>query len=231
MNRIALVTGANRGIGYEITRALADEGLTVILTARDERKGHEALKQLGNGKRKISFFQLDITNVESIYMLKNFLRTHYGVLDILVNNAGIISSSAAISTSGTDEIRRVMDTNFYGPLELTQVLLPLLQKSADARVINISSGMGALADLDGSYAGYRLSKAGLNNCTQMLASALRGSSIKVYSMCPGWVKTDMGGPSAPRTVEEGADTAVWLAVENPAPPTGKFFRDRKIIPY
>ncbi len=231
MNRIAVITGANRGIGLAIARELADRGLEVILTCRDEMKGKKALKELENDKRKISFHPMDVTNVESIYMLKKFLRTQYAAIDFLINNAGIISSSSSISASGIEEIRSVMGTNFFGPIEVTQALLPLLQKSQDARIINISSGMGAREDLDGSYAGYRLSKAGLNNFTQMLASDLDGSKVKVYSMCPGWVKTDMGGPAAPRTVEEGADTAVWLATETPAPETGKFYRDRKIISY
>ncbi len=182
-------------------------------------------------KRKLNFFQLDVTNVESIYMLENFLRTQYAVLDVLINNAGIISSSTSISVSEIEEIRSVMGTNFFGPLEVTRALLPLLQKSPDARIINISSGMGAREELDGSYAGYRLSKAGLNNFTQMLARDLDGSPVKVYSMCPGWVKTEMGGSAAPRTVEQGADTAVWLATETPAPESGKFYRDRKIISY
>ncbi len=231
MNRVAVITGANRGIGFAIARDLADRGLVVIMTCRDEMKGKKALKELENDNRKISFYPMDVTNVESIYMLENFLRTQYAVLDVLINNAGIISSSTSISVSEIEEIRSVMGTNFFGPLEVTRALLPLLQKSPDARIINISSGMGAREELDGSYAGYRLSKAGLNNFTQMLARDLDGSPVKVYSMCPGWVKTDMGGSAAPRTVEEGADTAVWLATETPAPESGKFYRDRKIISY
>ena len=157
MNRIAVITGANRGIGLAIARELADRGLEVILTCRDEMKGKKALKELENDKRKIGFHPMDVTNVESIYMLKNFLRTKYTAIDVLINNAGIISSSTSISASGIEEIRSVMGTNFFGPLEVTHALLPLLQKSPDARIINISSGMGAREELDGSYAGYRLS--------------------------------------------------------------------------
>ena len=127
-----------------------------------------------------------------------------------------------------EEVKRIMETNFYGPMRMNKTFLPLLKKSDEARIINISSGMGALNSLTGGYAGYRLSKTGLNAQTILLSHELKQTGIKVFSVCPGWVKTDMGGKSAPRPVEKGAETAVWLATEkNPA--SGKFFRDKKII--
>lgn len=229
--KIIVITGANRGIGYQTAKELASKGHTVILTAREESKGQAALEQLQKaGMKHVVFHPLDVTNAESIETLKKFIETTYGKLDVLINNAGIISKTTGISEASMEEITAVMETNYFGPLRVTKAMIPLLKKSADARVINISSGMGVLEDLDGSYAAYRLSKAGLNNLTLMLANDLRHHHIKVNSMCPGWVKTDMGGASAPRSVEEGADTAVWLATESHMH-TGKFFRDRKEISF
>lgn len=229
--KIIVVTGANRGIGYEAAKQLAMKGHTVILTARDESKGQAAVEALEkSGMRHVLFQPLDVTSADSIARLREFIEKNYGKLDVLINNAGIISKTTSISEASMEEITAVMETNYFGPLRVTKAMIPLLKKSSDARVINISSGMGVLDDLDGSYAGYRLSKAGLNTLTLMLANDLRHYHIKVNSMCPGWVKTEMGGSSAPRSVEEGADTAVWLATDDHMH-TGKFFRDRKEISF
>ena len=150
---------------------------------------------------------------------------------MLINNAGIIAKAEASAlTVELATIRDTLETNALGPLHLAQTLLPLLKSGTSPRIVNMSSGMGALADNDGGYAAYRMSKTALNAVTAILAAELRGT-IAVNSVCPGWVKTDMGGPHAERDVADGADTAVWLALDAPAKLTGKFVRDRKVIPW
>lgn len=223
--KIALVTGGNRGIGLEICRQLAEKGLTVILTSRDLSKGERTAASL---QGRVVVRQLDVTDDAQTLELAGAMKAEFGVLDVLVNNAGISIGSKGIPDADLSTIREIMETNFFGPIRVTKAFLPLLRRSRDARVINISSGMGALSDLNGGYAGYRLSKAGLNAQTILLANDLRGSGIKVNAVCPGWVRTDMGGRSAPRTLAQGADTAVWLATAVDIP-TGKFLRDRKEI--
>jgi NAD(P)-dependent dehydrogenase (short-subunit alcohol dehydrogenase family) len=227
MSTIALVTGANRGIGYEIAKQLGHKGFTVLLGARDEQKGEIAAARLKAEGVEVQFVLLDITKDESVRQAKEWVEVKYGKLDVLVNNAGIISQKNLMEVE-TEEVKKVMETNFYGPMRVNTVFLPLLKKSKKAKIINMSSGMGALDDLSGGYAGYRLSKAGLNAQTILLANELSGTGIRVFAMCPGWVKTDMGGASAPRSVEQGADTAVWLASTEEGQ-TGKFYRDRKVI--
>jgi NAD(P)-dependent dehydrogenase (short-subunit alcohol dehydrogenase family) len=227
MNRIALVTGANRGIGYEVCRQLSERGYEVILTARDRKKGESAVKRLGRG---VSFQHLDVTDGQTILEARQWVQQRHGRLDVLVNNAGISKGSKGFVDSELEEVRDIMETNFYGPMRVTKAFLPLLRKSADGCIINVSSGMGALEELTGGYAGYRLSKAGLNAQTILLANELKGSKIRVYAVCPGWVRTDMGGRLAPRSVEEGADTIIWLATTQSVPP-GKSYRDRREMPW
>jgi NAD(P)-dependent dehydrogenase (short-subunit alcohol dehydrogenase family) len=227
MSKIALVTGANRGIGYEIAKQLAHKGFTLLLGAREEQKGETAAARLKAEGVEVQFVLLDITKEESVRHAKEWVEVKYGKLDVLVNNAGIISQKNLMEVE-TEEVKKVMETNFYGPMRMNTIFLPLLKKSKNARIINVSSSVGALNDLSGGYAGYRLSKAGLNAQTILLSNELTGTGIKVFAICPGWVKTDMGGASAPRSVEQGADTAVWLA-ESEEAVTGKFYRDRKII--
>ncbi len=227
MDRVVLVTGANRGIGFEACRQFSERGFQVILTARDEKKGEAAAKKLGGA---VSFLTLDVREDRTIGDAVEAVKRRYGHLDCLVNNAGISKGSKGLFEADVDEIKRIMETNFYGPLRVTRSFLPLLRKGKDSRVINVSSQMGSLEDLTGGYAGYRLSKAGLNAQTILLANELRASSIRVFGMCPGWVRTDMGGRLAPRSVEEGADTIVWLASTAEAE-TGKWYCDRREIPW
>lgn len=227
MSKVILVTGANRGIGFEICRQLVRLRHQVILTARSEEKGKQASAQL---KGNVVFRTLDVTDQESIDNLFHFVKDEFHKLDVLINNAGITRQNTEFSAVNIDEMKNIMETNYYGPMRMNITFLPLLQKSNDARIINVSSGMGALASLTGSYAGYRLSKAGLNAQTILLSHELKRKGIKVFAMCPGWVKTEMGGSGAPRTVETGAETAVWLATEDNLI-TGKFYRDRKVIPW
>lgn len=228
--KTAVVTGANRGIGLEVCRQLAHAGYQVVLTARDEAKGRKVADLLLEVNLNVEFFLLDVTNNHHIRDLADFLKKKYGVLDALVNNAAIIGSRESVSAPSSDEIRQVMETNYFGPLMLVKALLPLLKRSDDGRIVNVSTGMGAWNDLAGNYAAYRLSKVGLNALTVMFANDLHERGVKVNSVCPGWVKTDMGGANAPRTVEQGADTIVWAVTHSPMP-TGKFFRNRREISF
>jgi NAD(P)-dependent dehydrogenase (short-subunit alcohol dehydrogenase family) len=226
MARIILVTGANRGIGREIARQLAEGGHKVILGIRSEDAGQRTAQEIGHGAAAI---KLDVTSDDSVAAAAQWIEAEYGKLDAVVNNAGIGVGNAGLATPNLDEVRQIMEVNFYGPMRLNAALLPLLRKGDAPSIVNMSSGMGELKDLGlGGYAGYRLSKAGLNAQTLQLAGELSEDGIKVNAMCPGWVKTEMGRNRAPRHVSEGADTAVWLATD-PSVPNGKFFRDREVI--
>jgi NAD(P)-dependent dehydrogenase (short-subunit alcohol dehydrogenase family) len=228
--RIALVTGANRGIGYEVCRQLAGQGIHVILSSRDETSGQAAAHKLQAEGLDVSTHQLDVTDRESIQRLLEFIERTYSRLDILVNSAGIyIDQRHRLLEVDADVLRRTLDTNAYGPLWLTQACVPLMKRGGYGRIVNISSGIGELSGLGSSWPAYRLSKILLNLQTRIIAGELRGSNILINAMCPGWVRTDMGGPGAPRSVEEGADTAVWLATLPDGGPQGGYFRDRKPI--
>ena len=225
MKKVVLVTGGNRGIGLEICRQLADLGHKVIMSARDPEKGNIAAEKM---VLSIDVQALDVTNTNHIEKLASYLSETYGSLDVLINNAGIGIGSNGVAKADLTEVKEIMETNFYGPWRLTHALLPLLEKSDDGRIINISSSMGALNKMEGGYAGYRMSKSALNALTILTANELAKTSIKVNAMCPGWVKTEMGGAGATRTVAQGADTAVWLSTEEKIL-SGLFFRDRKVI--
>ena len=229
---IAVVTGVNRGIGFEIVRQLADRGVTVVLTARRPDAGAAAAATLAGATLRVDFHPLSVTDAASIGALRDHLASQFGRLDVLVNNAGIITNTEA---GGLDvslaTVRETLETNTLAPLRMVQMLLPLLQQSRAGRIVNMSSGMGALSEMEGSYAAYRISKAALNAVTGILAAELAAHGIAVNSMCPGWVKTDMGGAHAERNVSHGAETAVWLALDAPQDLTGKFVRDHKIIPW
>ncbi|RYX91251.1 SDR family NAD(P)-dependent oxidoreductase, partial [bacterium] len=175
----------------------------------------------------VKYHQLDVLDENSIKSLADYINKEYGKLDILVNNAGIfVESSDGVLKGDITNIKVTLDTNLYGALLVSRHLVPLMQKQNSGRVINISSGMGQLSSMGTGSIGYRISKVSLNAMTIILAQEVQENNILVNSVCPGWVKTDMGGANAQRTVEEGADTAVWLAlVDNNL--TGKFFRDRK----
>lgn len=235
--KTAVVTGANRGLGLETCRQLAGLGLTVILTSRDARKGEAAVAALRKTGTEVRFHPLDVTDPQSIRRLADYVEAEFGRLDVLVNNAGVFldpvdapePDAASVFRAELDTIRRSMETNVYGPLLLCQALVPLMQ--GHGRIVNVSSGMGQLTDMNGCCPGYRFSKVALNALTRILADELQHTRIKVNSLCPGWVRTDMGGPNADRPVEEGADTIVWLATLPDDGPSGGFFRDRKPIPW
>ena len=230
--RVAVVTGANRGIGLEICRQLARRGgVRVVLTARDQTKGKAAAGQLRDEGLEVDFHELDVTSEKSVETLAGWLEGTCKRCDILVNNAGILADprGSRFLDSRPETYRQTLDTNVFGPLLLSQALVPIMKRSRYGRIVNISSGQGQLFEMGAGTPAYRISKAALNALTCVLAAELTGSGILVNSMCPGWVRTDMGGPGAPRTVQQGADTAVWLATLPDDGPNGGFFRDRKPI--
>lgn len=236
-DKIAVVTGANRGIGREVCRQLAHNGAVVVLTSRDEKKGLAVCEALDREELPVRYHQLDVDHAASISQFKTFMEKEFGRCDILVNNAGIFPDAQnagddhfpSIFSVSTETIKQAMQTNVFGPLLMCQALIPMMKKNNYGRVVNISSGMGQLAEMNGGYPGYRISKTAVNALTRILNDELLDYNILVNSMCPGWVQTDMGGLGATRSVEQGADTAVWLANLPDSGPRGKFFRDRKEI--
>jgi len=232
-NRVALVTGANRGIGFETCRQLGRRGLRVILSARKAEAGEKAAGIFQAEGLAVEFRQLDVTDIESIDVCVKGIDRDMGRLDVLVNNAGIMLDSSkrgeSIFQADADLVRNTFEVNTLGPLMVTKSLLPLMRRNDYGRIVNVSSGMGQLSEMDGGYPGYRISKTAINAVTVILARELEGTNIKVNSVCPGWVRTEMGGNNAPRSPEQGAETIVWLATLPDDGPSGGFFRDRKRI--
>lgn len=225
MTRIALVTGANRGIGKEVCRQLAQQNVTTLLTARSHAKAQSAAADLA--LENIIPAQLDVTDDASIEALRLWVKKEFGQLDVLVNNAAINYDSGqhAVNTN-LDSVRDTLETNVYGPWRMVQAFLPLLKKSDHPRIVNVSSGAGSLSRMSGGTPAYSMSKAALNALTRLLAAELRRHGFLINSICPGWVATDMGG-SGGRPVAEGARGIVWAAQLPDDGPTGGFFRDGK----
>ncbi len=237
--RIALVTGANRGLGFAICRQLAQRGIAVILASRDSDKGQAACKKLNReGFDVCHTVQLDVNSEDSIQSTIEQLSKSFGRLDILVNNAGIVvDDKATILDMKANVLQTTLKTNFYGPLALCQGCIPIMRARNYGRIVNISSTLGSLTDItdfDSLYSGsqtpaYRLSKTLLNGITALIAREVKDDNILVNSVCPGWIRTDMGGNQAPLSPEEGADTPVWLATLPDGGPSGGFFRQRERI--
>ncbi|MFI7500130.1 SDR family NAD(P)-dependent oxidoreductase [Streptomyces sp. NPDC049687] len=226
---IALVTGANRGIGYEVARQLLGRGWTVLVTARSERAAEEAAARLGGAGAHPLL--LDVTRPADAEAAARVLRERFGGLDVLVNNAAITYDTwQRAADADLDVVREAMETNLYGPWRLAQALLPLLRASGRPRIVNVSSEGGSLAAMTGGTPAYSTSKAALNALTRMLAGELRADGVLVNSVCPGWVATDMGGPGG-RPVAEGAAGIVWAATLPDDGPTGGFFRDGRPLPW
>jgi NAD(P)-dependent dehydrogenase (short-subunit alcohol dehydrogenase family) len=230
MERVALVSGGNRGLGLEVARRLAEDGYRVVIGSRDPARGDGAAHDVGE---RATACQLDVTDPESIEACISTIEERFGRLDVLVNNAGI--EGGGWSTNATDvdldDVRDTLETNLFGAWSLTQAALPLMRKNGYGRIVNLSSGMGQLSDMGGHAPAYRISKTGLNALTRMLSAELAGENILVNSCCPGWVRTAMGGPGARRSVEEGSDTPFWLATLTDEGPRGGFFRNREPIPW
>jgi NAD(P)-dependent dehydrogenase (short-subunit alcohol dehydrogenase family) len=229
--RIALVTGANRGIGYEVCRELADAGMHVLLTSRDTAKGEAAADALRREGKDVRFHQLDVSDEDSVQAMTQFVQAEYGRLDVLVNNAAVyLDEGQSVLDVDMATAQMTLDINFYGVLRMCRAFIPLMRQAGYGRVVNVSSGSGQVGDLDMSTPFYSISKTALNALTQHVAHDVRRNrNIKVNAMCPGWVRTDMGGMNADRSVEEGADTIIWLATLPDDGPSGGFFRDRKPI--
>ena len=232
-SKIALVTGGNRGIGFAIAQGLLQKDYEVIITSRSLNKAKQAAEKLQEFG-KVTPIELDVSDDASIEQAVKTLNQNYNIpcLDILINNAGIYPDEGVnILTISRMQLDATLNANTFGPIRIVQAFLPLLEKSQDARVINVSSNMGALQDLTANAPSYCLSKFALNGATIMLAQSLHSKGITVNTIDPGWVRSDMGGSSAPRSPEQGADTAIWLATEAPRNETGKFWRDRQVISY
>jgi NAD(P)-dependent dehydrogenase (short-subunit alcohol dehydrogenase family) len=235
--RVALVSGANRGIGLEVVRQLAKLGMTAVLGSRDGRKGAAAAVKLaseGIEAPLVALVALDVTDANSVTSAVADVHARFGRIDVLVNNAGIALDGSRSPVSSVLEVSpevvaRTLDANTLGPLRLIQAIVPLMRAQGYGRIVNVSSGLGQILAMGGSWPGYRMSKAALNALTRIVAAELGSANVKVNAMSPGWVRTDMGGASAPRSVAQGADTIVWLATLPDDGPTGLFFEDRKPI--
>ena len=225
------MTGANRGLGFETARQLTLKGIHVVLGARTEAKAREAAARIQKltGKEATGV-GLDVRDPASIENAARFVEKTFGRLDILVNNAGVLVHEESAFNARIETLRETMETNVYGPFHLMQRLLPLMRKNGYGRVVNLSSGMGQLSEMNGGYPSYRVSKTAINALTRIFSEeAAEAGDVLVNSVCPGWVKTDMGGLGAELSVEEGADTIVWLATLPSGGPTGGFFRERQSI--
>lgn len=228
--RVALVTGANRGLGFETSRQLLAKGLRVVLAGRDERALERAVDKLGSDAERAMTVRLDVTDVASVTRAQHIVVERFGAVDVLVNNAAILESEneTALSTPA-DAYRRTFETNVLAVIELCRVFAPPMAAARYGRIVNVSSGAGQLATMSTYAPAYSMSKTALNAFTRILAQSYRDRGVLVNAVDPGWVRTDMGGPSAPRSPREGADTIVWLATLPDGGPSGGFFRDRRPI--
>ena len=225
--KTVLITGANRGLGLEISRQLGKRGFRVFLTARNSEDGEKAAKDLREEGSYVRFIQLDVTDDKSIKQAIRAVSIQTDYLDVLVNNAGISIDKGNIINIDPDILRQTIQTNVYGPIRIIQEFIPLLADGA--RIINMSSGLGSLTSMSRYSPAYSISKTMLNAVTRQFAAALAERNIAVNSVSPGWVRTSMGGRNAPRSVEKGAETIVWLATDAPGSLTGKFLQDKQEI--
>ncbi len=218
--KTALITGANRGIGYEVARRLVQEGYHVMGTYRSE-------KTVTSLDQQVDWVHCDITDADMVRECARYIEQNFPSLDVLVNNSGIMDRSS-MSDGDIETIRQCMDVNLYGAIRMTVACLPALKRSHDPRVINVTSEMGHLNSLLGGYAGYRLSKAALNAHTILMAN--EQPDIKINAVCPGWVRTDMGGSSAPGSVSDAADRILWM-ISTDRLESGMFYTNKRVIPW
>ena len=233
--QVALVTGSNRGIGFEIAKQLSMNKIEVIITSRNPANGDAAVRKLArDGVTKVVSMELDVSDQLSVESVLDKVEKTFGRLDILVNNAGILIDRDDVTASNADleTVKVTLETNLMGAWRMCKAFIPLMKKNGYGRIVNVSSGAGEfeyMAKSNGYWPAYSVSKASLNALTVMLASELKRSNILVNAVCPGWVRTDMGGSNAPRSVEEGAATPVWLATLPDGGPTGHNYYDKKRI--
>lgn len=236
--KTALVTGGNKGIGFEVCRQLGKQGYHVILAGRDHQKVTQAACQLAAEGLNVTPLQLDVTSETDTQSAYAYIAEHFGRLDVLINNAGIMidpsrhppdEEGSSAFHAKLDTIRKSLETNTLGAFRLCQKFVPLMMKNRYGRVVNVSSGMGQLSEMNGGWPGYRISKTALNAVTRIFSDEAQDNNVLINSVCPGWVKTDMGGEDAELSTAEGADTIVWLATLPDGGPTGGFFRERERI--
>lgn len=225
MQRTVLITGANRGLGQETARQMKEIGFQVILTSRDLSKGQVAAQKLD-----LPVYQLDITRPDDIQKIVGTVKSEYGRLDVLVNNAAIHPSrGTSLLNIEPETLQLTLETNSLAPLWLSRAFLPMMIEQNYGRIVNVSSGMSQIKGLNDFSSSYRLSKLLLNGITLILADAVKGKNILVNSVSPGWVRTDMGGQNAPRSLEQGGKSIVWAATLPDDGPNGGFFQDGKPI--
>ena len=232
--RIAVVTGANRGIGLEITRQLASQGIHVIATARDPQQGQALVERMAGEGLTVSTFALEVTDAQQCAALRDHVAAEFGRIDILVNNAGIAPDQFVSGFElDLDLYRQILDINVLAPLRLMQLFVPMMKEQGYGRVVNLSSELGSMTTTTvGTTVGYRSSKAALNALSHFLGMELKDyPNIKINAAAPGWCRTDLGGDKAERSAAEGADTPVWLATLDEEGPNGGFFQDRKVHPW
>ncbi len=253
--RVAIVTGSDRGIGFEVSRQLGELGYQVVLTSPDPVKGEAAAAKLRRNGGKVVGHVLDVTRARHIQALQTFVLKRFGRIDVLVNNAGVlldegrsklegllarrltappkkvdVGEGPSVLEVGVEIVRLTLEINTLGALRMCQAFVPLMMEADYGRVVNVSSSRGQLNGMtDGGAPAYQMSKAALNAITLMVADAARGGNVTVNSVCPGWTRTNLGGPEAPRSVKKGAETIVWLATHPDGGPTGGFFMDKKSI--
>ncbi|OWV35685.1 short-chain dehydrogenase [Bacillus spizizenii] len=228
--QVVLVTGGNRGIGYELAKQLGVNGFKVILASRDPVLGPEAAQKLRASGLDVSFVLIDVEDKESIRQAVITVNEQYGRLDVLINNAGVyLDKNEKLLYMDPSILEKTMAINFFGAYHVMRSFIPLMEKQGYGRIINVSSEYGAVSEMsDQGVGAYKLSKLALNGLTRLAAAEIKGD-IKINAVDPGWVSTDMGGPSAPRTPKEAAESILWLATTEPDGPNGEFFRDRERI--
>jgi NAD(P)-dependent dehydrogenase (short-subunit alcohol dehydrogenase family) len=226
---VAVVTGANRGIGREVVRQLAAQGYLTVLSSRDDQRGRAAADELGGDEAGVVARQLDVADDASVRAAATWVQDTYGRCDALVNNAAIeYDTDALATTADLDRVHRAMETNLYGAWRCALAFLPLLRRSPHPRLVNVSSGGGSISAMGAGTPAYSVSKAALNALTRILAAELRADRVLVNAVCPGWVATDMGGPGG-RPVEDGAASVTWAVLLGDDGPTGGFFRDGRPV--
>jgi len=232
-SRVILITGCNRGLGFAVCDSLLSKGHTVIATARDKKKGMEAVNTLLKKypSSSISFIKLDITSQRDVTRIANYVKEEFGKLDCLINNAGVLYNGNVEVTTNT-QLDNTLQTNLIGPFIMCRKFLPLLQKSKESHIINVSSQLGSLENSGVDFAAYRMSKSALNSLTRTLHFDQKGekNKIKVFCVCPGWVHTDMGGPRAPRTPAQGAKSILY-PFYNKSAKSGSYLQDGKSLPW